>query len=130
MLSTQTPAPTDLARLNEATIPAGVRGHNRPALGTGIVHIGLGIFHRAHLAVYTAKAVNADGGDWGIFASSRRDETPSAMRAQDLLYSVVDKARAQRRSPCRRCTPPCSAAATPRHWSSLRSARPAPGSSP
>jgi fructuronate reductase len=90
VLSTQTPASTDLARLSEATIPPGVRGHNRSALGTGIVHIGLGIFHRAHLAVYTAKAINADGGDWGIFASSRRDETPSAMRDQELLYSVVD----------------------------------------
>lgn len=90
MLSTDTRLSGDLARLTADTIPPGVRAHNRPTLGTGIVHIGLGIFHRAHLAVYTAKAVNADGGDWGIFASSRRDETPDAMRAQDLLYSVVD----------------------------------------
>ncbi len=80
----------DLALLSANTIPPGVRAHNRPTPGTGIVHIGLGIFHRAHLAVYTAKALNAEGGEWGIFASSRREKTPDAMRAQDLLYSVVD----------------------------------------
>jgi fructuronate reductase len=90
MTSTETRLPGDLARLTATSIPPGVRAHNRPTPGTGIVHIGLGIFHRAHLAVYTAKAINADGGDWGIFASSRRNETPNAMRAQDLLYSVVD----------------------------------------
>ena len=90
MLATESHIPGELPRLSAATIPPGVRAHNRPILRTGIVHIGLGIFHRAHLAVYTAKAIDADGGDWGIFASSRRDETPTAMRAQDLLYSVVE----------------------------------------
>ncbi|MHB1489597.1 MAG: mannitol dehydrogenase family protein [Cellulomonas sp.] len=58
---------------------------------TGIVHIGLGNFHRAHLAVYTAKAVAARGGEWGIFAYSLRGQViPKAMVEQDLLYSVVD----------------------------------------
>ena len=90
MLTNDLRAPGDLAQLSATTIPAGVRGHDRPTPRTGIVHLGLGIFHRAHLAVYTAKAIDADGGDWGIFASSRRSETPDAMRAQDLLYSVVD----------------------------------------
>ena len=57
---------------------------------TGIVHIGLGNFHRAHLAVYTALAVQANGGDWGIFAYSMRSTaTPDSMTAQDNLYSVV-----------------------------------------
>lgn len=90
MLSTDAHVLGDLALLGAATIPPGVRGHNGPTPATGIVHIGLGNFHRAHLAVYTAKAINACGGNWGIFASSRRAETPNAMRDQDLLYSVVD----------------------------------------
>lgn len=57
---------------------------------TGIVHLGLGNFHRAHAAVYTAQAMAAAGGDWGIrgFAhSSSRVVDP--MRAQDNLYSVL-----------------------------------------
>ncbi len=61
----------------------------RPA--TGIVHLGLGNFHRAHLAVYTAQAVRETGGDWGIFAYSSHDSALArGMRAQDLLYSVVE----------------------------------------
>jgi fructuronate reductase len=58
---------------------------------TGIVHLGLGNFHRAHLAVYTAKAVAQSGGDWGIYAYSFRSKTLSeALNKQDLLYSVID----------------------------------------
>lgn len=57
----------------------------------GIVHIGLGNFHRAHFAVHTADAVAASGGDWGIYAYSLRSESNAqALRAQDFLYSVVD----------------------------------------
>lgn len=63
---------------------------NRP-IKTGIVHIGLGNFHRAHLAVYTAIAMDKFGGNWGICAYSMRNEKlVSAMRAQDNLYSVVE----------------------------------------
>ena len=91
MLSTEPRVSGDLALLNESTIPPGVRGHSGPTPHTGIVHIGLGNFHRAHLSVYTAKAIDADGGDWGIFASSSMDrDMPAALVAQDLLYSVVD----------------------------------------
>ena len=32
----------------------------------GILHLGLGSFHRAHQAVYTAAALQSAGGDWGI----------------------------------------------------------------
>ena len=57
---------------------------------TGIVHIGLGNFHRAHFAIYTANAVAASGGDWGIFAYSMRSkQIAEDMARQDLLYSVV-----------------------------------------
>ena len=57
----------------------------------GIVHIGLGNFHRAHFAVHTAEAVASSGGDWGIYAYSLRSQSNAdAMRAQDYLYSVVD----------------------------------------
>jgi len=56
----------------------------------GILHLGLGSFHRAHQAVYTSAAIAADGGDWGIVGvASRSRAVVDAMRAQDLLYSVA-----------------------------------------
>src|SRR5699024_5306869 len=57
---------------------------------SGIVHLGLGNFHRAHGAVYTAQAMEVAGGDWGIqgFATSS-DRVVTPMRAQDNLYSVL-----------------------------------------
>jgi fructuronate reductase len=57
----------------------------------GIVHLGLGNFHRAHQAVYTDAALTAHGGDWGtIGVSSRSGAVPDAMRSQDMLYTVVE----------------------------------------
>ena len=35
-------------------------------IGTGILHISLGAFHRAHQAVYTDDVLAKQGGDWGI----------------------------------------------------------------
>jgi len=62
----------------------------RPTI-TGIVHIGLGNFHRAHLAIYTAIAMEKFGGNWGICAYSMSNEKlVSGMRTQDNLYSVVE----------------------------------------
>lgn len=59
--------------------------------GTGIVHLGLGNFHRAHQAVYTAAALAQDGGSWGIVGVANRSRTiVDAMLAQDLLYGVVE----------------------------------------
>ncbi|TDN91653.1 mannitol dehydrogenase family protein [Microbacterium sp. BK668] len=56
----------------------------------GILHLGLGNFHRAHQAVYTSAALAADGGDWGIVGvASRSRSIVDAMRAQDMTYSVA-----------------------------------------
>ncbi|MBN0038582.1 mannitol dehydrogenase family protein [Cellulosimicrobium cellulans] len=57
---------------------------------TGIVHLGLGNFHRAHQAVYTAIAQRAEPGDWGVLGVANRSRhVVDAMRAQDHLYSVL-----------------------------------------
>ena len=57
---------------------------------TGIVHFGLGNFHRAHAAVYTALALEAEPGDWGIVGVANRSrQVIEAMAAQDNRYSVV-----------------------------------------
>jgi fructuronate reductase len=58
-------------------------------LSIGVVHLGLGAFHRAHQAVYTEDALRSRGGDWGILgASLRHADAPSALAAQQQLYTV------------------------------------------
>ena len=57
----------------------------------GIVHLGLGSFHRAHQALYTARALEHEAGPWGIVGvASRSRAITDAMRAQDGLYSVLE----------------------------------------
>lgn len=64
-------------------------GFNFPALKPGIVHLGIGAFHRAHQAVFTEDAIQRAGGDWGIIgASLQRPDVPDALQAQDCLYTV------------------------------------------
>ncbi|TCP90541.1 fructuronate reductase [Rhizobium sp. PP-CC-2G-626] len=84
-----------MTRLDRTThLPAHVE---RPAfdpatLKAGIVHIGIGAFHRAHQAVYTDLALAAEGGDWGIVGASLRSvEIVADLKAQDHLYSVVTR---------------------------------------
>ena len=56
--------------------------------GTRIVHLGLGNFHRAHQAWYTAHA--ADAADWGITAFTGRSPLQAELlRPQDGLYCLV-----------------------------------------
>jgi len=82
---------SEKVKLSRSTAPSSallIKG-DRPK--TGIVHLGLGNFHRAHFAVYTAKAVAHSGGDWGIYAYSfRSTELADGLNDQDLLYSVID----------------------------------------
>ncbi|MGI5289984.1 hypothetical protein ACQEVF_42500 [Nonomuraea polychroma] len=58
-----------------------------------IVHVGLGAFHRAHEAIYTEEAAARSGEPWGIAAVAPRSAaTVEAMRTQDCLYTVTDRA--------------------------------------
>ena len=83
-----------MTRLNSQTLaglPAAVRrpGFGPAALKSGIVHLGIGAFHRAHQAVFTEDAINRAGGHWGIIgASLQRPDVPDALAAQDCLYTV------------------------------------------
>ncbi|MFJ4223551.1 mannitol dehydrogenase family protein [Microbacterium sp. NPDC089695] len=66
-----------------------IADHPRPERA-GILHLGLGSFHRAHQAVYTAAALQAQGGDWGIIGVASRSRTiVDALHAQDHLYAVA-----------------------------------------
>ncbi len=63
---------------------------DRAALKSGIVHIGLGAFHRAHQAVFTQKAIEKNFGHWGIVAVNLRSPEPvRALEQQDGLYSII-----------------------------------------
>jgi len=77
---------------------SGVTGHARlPAYrpeehGTGIVHLGLGAFHRAHQAVATDDALAAKGGDWRICAVSLRSTAlAEALAPQNGLYTLIER---------------------------------------
>src|SRR3954468_17794298 len=61
-----------------------------PPRQAGIVHLGLSNFHRAHQAVYTARALDVDDGPWGIVGVARRSRgVLDAMRAQESAYAVL-----------------------------------------
>ena len=62
-------------------------------LSVGIVHLGLGAFHRAHQAVYTQKALALGASpSWGICGVTQRSPAVAkALRPQDCLYSVLER---------------------------------------
>ncbi len=78
-----------LARLPEDVAqPA----YDRNACGVGIVHLGIGAFHRCHMAVYTDDALTLQQGDWRILGVSLRNRsTADQLNPQDGLYTVVVK---------------------------------------
>ena len=72
-------------------VPASSQPLIRPGeVGVGIVHLGLGAFHRAHQAVLTEHAIAAAGGDWAILGVAPRSTAViAALAAQDNLFSVT-----------------------------------------
>lgn len=66
--------------------------YDRNQLTAGIVHLGIGAFHRAHQAFYTEAALNQFGGDWGIIGSSLRSASVrDQLVPQDCLYTLVER---------------------------------------
>ncbi|HEY8942299.1 MAG TPA: mannitol dehydrogenase family protein [Cellvibrio sp.] len=66
--------------------------YNRDQLVSGIVHLGIGAFHRAHQAFYTEAVLNQSGGDWGIIGSSLRSAgVRDQLVPQDCLYTLVER---------------------------------------
>ncbi len=81
-------------RLNVAGIarlPATVqRPHYEIPPRGGIVHLGIGAFHRAHQAVYTDDAMAAGSCNWGITGVSLRSaQVREQLQPQDGLYTVT-----------------------------------------
>ena len=84
-----------IPRLDETQeLPQTVRvsGYRRADHGVGIVHIGLGAFHKAHQAAYTDDALAEFGGDWRIAGISLRSDAPSReLQPQDGLYTLIER---------------------------------------
>jgi fructuronate reductase len=64
-------------------------GYDFRRLRPGIVHLGLGAFHRAHQAIFTEDAILAEWGDWGVTGVSlRHPDIAEVLCPQDCLYTV------------------------------------------
>lgn len=66
--------------------------YKREDIKAGIVHLGIGAFHRAHQAFYTEAVLNSQGGDWGIIGCSLRSAgVKLQLQEQDGLYTLVER---------------------------------------
>ncbi|MGY1705985.1 mannitol dehydrogenase family protein [Geodermatophilus sp. SYSU D00697] len=88
---------TPLRQSTLATLPEAVRrpAYDRAAAAPGVVHLGVGGFHRSHQAVYLDRLLGRGHAGWGItgvgvLAVDR--PLHAALRAQDGLYTLVLKA--------------------------------------
>src|SRR5690606_2889418 len=89
--SARSPNMTRLSAAFLAQPRAGVQipDYDRKQVRPGIVHLGIGAFHRAHMAVYVDDLLGRDP-DWGIVgASLRRPDTKEALEPQDGLYTIA-----------------------------------------
>ncbi|MBE1878756.1 mannitol dehydrogenase family protein [Myceligenerans pegani] len=77
-------------RLRRDALPEGVAAPVNPER-VGIVHLGIGAFHRAHQAVYTERAMSATGDlGWGILGVTQRSATVrDQLRPQGGVYGVL-----------------------------------------
>lgn len=74
---------------NQAAASVRRPGYDFKRLRPGVVHLGVGAFHRAHQAAFTEDAILAAGGDWGVIGVAlQRPNIPEALGLQDCLYTV------------------------------------------
>lgn len=80
-----------------AALPAAVAkpAYDPRTIGVGIVHLGIGAFHRAQTAVFSDDALALDQGNWGICGVSlRAAEVRDRLSPQDGIYTAVEKSTA------------------------------------
>ncbi|WP_270888239.1 mannitol dehydrogenase family protein [Pedococcus sp. 5OH_020] len=86
-----------LSRASLPQVPSGPRVAGPPPSGlaerVGILHLGIGAFHRAHQAVFTEDAaLAADEPGWGICGVTQRSASVvEQLRPQDCLYAVLER---------------------------------------
>ena len=88
-------AALDAGTLQSLAATVAIPSYDRRQVRTGMVHMGVGGFHRAHQAMYADRLMNAGLGlDWGIcgvgvLPADRRMQ--EVLAAQDGLYTLVVK---------------------------------------
>src|SRR5688500_16370742 len=83
--------------LNEAALSGlatkvATPGYDRAAVSAGIVHFGVGAFHRAHQAMFIDDVLARGFTDWAICGVGLLEgdrAVRDALRAQDTLYTLV-----------------------------------------
>ena len=80
-----------LAEIARSGIP--VPTYDRAGLQPAIVHVGVGGFHRAHLAVYVHELASRGSGLGivGLGLLARDAAMAAALRGQDCLYTLIEK---------------------------------------
>jgi mannitol 2-dehydrogenase len=80
-----------LAEIARSGIP--VPTYDRQRLQPAIVHVGVGGFHRAHLAVYVHELASHGShlGIVGLGLLARDADMAAALRSQDCLYTLIEK---------------------------------------
>jgi fructuronate reductase len=86
-----------VTRLSAATLPAlpaeiARPGYDRDAVAIGVVHLGIGAFHRAHQAALFDAALEAGDLRWGVCGVSLRSASVrDQLQPQDGLYCLVER---------------------------------------
>ncbi len=81
------------AQLDRLPQTIGRPAYDRARVTPGIVHLGLGAFHRAHQAVVIDDCLGAGATHWGIIGASLRSPgTRDALAPQDHLYTIAVRA--------------------------------------
>lgn len=101
-MQSRTTTPQSLSNASLRQLPPNVRvpAYDRRALRPGIVHIGVGGFHRAHQAVYLDDLLHRNGagaeafGICGVGLMPGDARMGDVLRAQDYLYTVVTRSAA------------------------------------
>lgn len=98
-------APTVLNRRSLADLPSSVEapGFDPSGVRPGIVHIGLGGFHRAHMARYTHELMERDAQalGWGILGAVLMPNDRRMVESlvpQDGLYTLIEREGTQERA--------------------------------
>lgn len=94
-MATSTVTPLSLADLDKLQPEVARPTYARSDLSPGIVHFGIGNFHRAHLQVYLDRLMNAGKDlDWGIVGAGvmpHDAKMREVLQRQDLLSTVVEQ---------------------------------------
>ena len=84
--------PLNSAALVRLADRVAVPSYERSGLVPGVVHLGVGNFHRAHQLVYFDSLANLGFGCWGVTGVSLRSHSlRDALARQDNLFTVVER---------------------------------------